>query len=584
MERNSIDLALAGRQYYLYGDRLHEQGVSISVENYAEFVAAVGGGIWYEPFIFHPTERYICFYAFFDTEIEAVRYDPNFETAEYDFHTQMWYTSIKEGSLVEIDSPFLPTIWTAPYYDDTGTNALMTTVGSPIYDDDDVFVGMSTVDWVLESMLHRLSLIKPTENSFVLLLCPKTDKIISYTYDTGHSLIGESISEISWFTPIYSENLDDVSVNKVFIDNLTYFSFFKSMSNGWVISIQIPANEIFKEIDTRNAIFIAIMGLALISVLYTAYFCCSKFINQPIKKLTSEVEELGSGNLDKQIDITSKDEIGMLAATFNKMTIDLKASIEKIAQESAEKERISAELNIATQIQFSLLPCTFPAFPDRTDFDIYASMHPAKEVGGDFYDFFLIDKNTLAIVIADVSGKGVPAALFMVITKTLIKTTAQQGKSPKEVLEIVNNLLCENNDAMMFVTAFLGFIDLSTGVLIYVNAGHNPPLIFTDSEGSFTWLKGLSGFVLAARENIRYQENRIKLQLGDKLFLYTDGVTEAVNISRAFLGEEKLHKTINNLLDKDIKDLAISIKKEIDEFSLGAEQADDITMLVFQWG
>ena len=582
MERNAIDLALAGQQYYLYGNRTHAQGVSISVNNYSEFRAAVGGGIWYEPFIVHPHIKYVCFYAFYDTEIEAVRYDPNFETDEYDYHTQMWYTTIKAGSSEESDNPFLPTFWTAPYYDDTGTNALMTTVGSPIYDDNDTFIGVSTVDWILESMLLRLSLIRPTENSFVLLLCPKTDKIISYTYDAGKSLIGESISELSWFNIANLKKTDDVSFNLVNLDNVNYFSFSKGMSNGWIMAIQIPTNEIFKQIDMRNAVFICIMGLVFIFGLYSAFYFTSIFINKPIKKLTSEVIELGSGNLNKQIKITSKDEIGTLATAFNKMTIDLKASIEEIARESAEKERIGAELNIATQIQYSLLPCIFPPFPEKKEFDIFASMSPAKEVGGDFYDFFLLDDDTLAIIIADVSGKGVPAALFMVITKTLLKNNAQQGKSPKEVFETVNNLLCENNDAMMFVTVFLGYIDLPSGNLTYVNAGHNPPLIYTKSQKSFTWLKGLSGFVLAGCENMLYQENKITLSKGDKLFLYTDGITEAINISGSFLGEGKLLEMINKYKNKDIKELAISIKNDIDDFSAGIEQADDITMLILK--
>ena len=243
----------------------------------------------------------------------------------------------------------------------------------------------------------------------------------------------------------------------------------------------------------------------------------------------------------------------------------------------AEKERLGAELDIATKIQASMLPCIFPAFPHRKEFDIYASMRPAKEVGGDFYDFFFINDNTLAVVMADVSGKGVPAALFMVIAKTLIKNNAQDGKSPGAVFEAVNNLLCENNEAGMFVTAFLGYLDIPTGRFTYVNAGHNPPLLRANER--FDWLKAKPGFVLAGMEDIFYKQHEVTLAPGDALFLYTDGVTEAVNNENNLFSNPRLLETVNAYLDAPLRELCVSVKREIDRFAEGAEQADDITML-----
>jgi serine phosphatase RsbU (regulator of sigma subunit) len=250
-------------------------------------------------------------------------------------------------------------------------------------------------------------------------------------------------------------------------------------------------------------------------------------------------------------------------------------------QLAVEKERIGAELNVATQIQANMLPCTFPAFPDRGEFDIYASMTPAKEVGGDFYDFFLVDERTLAIVMADVSGKGVPAALFMVIAKTLIKNNAQSGQSPKEVFETVNNILCENNDAGMFVTVFLGYLDIPGGRLTFVNAGHNYPLL--RSGESFDWLKTKPNFILAGMEDSFYKQHEAVLKPGDELFLYTDGVTEAVNNENELFGDQKLIEAANDSLDLPLKDFTVSIKREIDKFAQGAEQADDITMLALRY-
>ncbi|MCL2819302.1 MAG: serine/threonine-protein phosphatase [Oscillospiraceae bacterium] len=246
----------------------------------------------------------------------------------------------------------------------------------------------------------------------------------------------------------------------------------------------------------------------------------------------------------------------------------------------AERERIATELNVATEIQASMLPNIFPAFPERNDFDIYAVMHPAKEVGGDFYDFFLINKDTLAVVIADVSDKGIPAALFMVVSKTLIKNAAMDGKSPKDVFDSVNLQLCENNDADMFVTAFMGYIDIPTGRLTYVNAGHNPPLIRRGDEYEF--LRVDSGLMLAVMEDMRYTQEEVILNKGDMLFLYTDGVTEAKNKEKKLFTDKRMLEKANSYKSDNAKELLFNIKKEIDNFAEGAEQADDITMLALE--
>jgi len=246
----------------------------------------------------------------------------------------------------------------------------------------------------------------------------------------------------------------------------------------------------------------------------------------------------------------------------------------------AERERIATELNVATEIQESMLPNIFPAFPERNEFDIYAVMHPAKEVGGDFYDFFLINKDTLAVVIADVSDKGIPAALFMVISKTLIKNGAMAGKSPKDVFESVNVQLCENNDADMFVTAFMGYIDIPTGCLTYVNAGHNPPLI--RRGGDYGFLKVNPGLMLAVMDDMEYTQEEIQLSKGDMLFLYTDGVTEAKNKENKLFTDKRMLEKVNSYKNSKAKELLFSIKEEIDIFAEKTEQADDITMLALE--
>ena len=225
-----------------------------------------------------------------------------------------------------------------------------------------------------------------------------------------------------------------------------------------------------------------------------------------------------------------------------------------------------------------MLPRIFPAFPERTEFDIYATMNPAKEVGGDFYDFFLVDDDHLAVVIADVSGKGVPAALFMVIAKTLIKNHAQNREDPGAVFTQTNAQLCEGNDAGLFVTAWMGILEISTGKFIYVNAGHNPPLL-KRAGGQFEWLKSRPGFVLAGMEGVRYRENSLQLEPGDRLYLYTDGVTEATNGAQELFGEERLQQVLNDDPDLPVEELLPKVKNSIDVFVGDADQFDDITML-----
>ena len=250
---------------------------------------------------------------------------------------------------------------------------------------------------------------------------------------------------------------------------------------------------------------------------------------------------------------------------------------------SASREmKSSAELNVATNIQKSMLPCIFPAFPDRKEIDIYATMDPAKEVGGDFYDFFMVDDKHLAIVIADVSGKGVPAALFMVIGKTLIKDHTTQGRDLGAVFTEVNNLLCESNSEEMFITAFEGVLDLETGEFVYVNAGHEMPFI-CKANGDFEPYKIRAAFVLAGMEDMKYRAGSMTLEPGDKIFQYTDGVTEATNVHNELYGMERLGKILNKVKNGTPQEILPAVKADIDEFVGKAPQFDDITMLCLEY-
>ncbi len=350
-----------------------------------------------------------------------------------------------------------------------------------------------------------------------------------------------------------------------------------------MVEAEIPLDLVEENLASFIWIFVALACFVIAVLVVILYLMMRRMISKPLKKLTRDALGFASGErLVITTDVIhSGDEMQALSEAFAKMAGDIDAYTINLAAVTADRERIATELDVATRIQASMLPYIFPAFPDRAEFDIYATMLPAKEVGGDFYDFFLIDDNTLAVVMADVSGKGVPAALFMVIAKTLIKNNAQLGKSPAEVFETVNKLLCENNEAGMFVTAFMGYLDIPSGKFTFVNAGHNPPLISV--AGKFDWLKAKRSFILAGMDGTPYKQNEVVLKPGDELFLYTDGVTEAMNPNNKLFTEARLLEIISAKGGGDLKELLYAVKLGIDEFASGAEQADDITMLSLRY-
>ena len=304
----------------------------------------------------------------------------------------------------------------------------------------------------------------------------------------------------------------------------------------------------------------------------------------PILAVTDEAKRFADSNTpsDKLSAINKNDEIGVLAKAVGKMETDIVEYVENLTMVTAEKERIGAELSIATQIQADMLPRIFPAFPDKPEFDIYATMNPAKEVGGDFYDYFMVDESHLAIVMADVSGKGVPAALFMVIGKTLIKDHTQPGRDLGEVFTEVNDLLCESNSEGLFITAFEGVLDLVSGEFTFVNAGHEIPFI-CKKDGSYEPYKIRAGFVLAGMEGIRYKCGTMQLSPGDRLFQYTDGVTEAMDQDGNLYGMERLREILAQNTALAPMKLLGKIKEDIDAFVGDAPQFDDITMLCLEY-
>ena len=335
--------------------------------------------------------------------------------------------------------------------------------------------------------------------------------------------------------------------------------------------------------------YVALLLTAAIVTALLAIRSMKKNVVDPINALAEAAAGYTSDRADdhrtgghfSKLSITTGDEIENLSLTMKDMEQELGDYVATLTRVTGEKERIGAELSIASQIQEGMIPSIFPAFPERREFDIFASMHTAKEVGGDFYDFFLIDDDHLAIVMADVSGKGVPAALFMMASKILIKNYAYvEQKSPARILELVNHQICQNNPAEMFVTTWLGIVELSTGSMKAANAGHEYPVI--RRGGSYQILRDVHGFVLGGMDGARYREYELQLAPGEELFLFTDGVTEATNASGELFGTERMLAALNTS-EHTADGVLDAVKVKLDEFVGEAEQFDDITMLCFRY-
>ena len=350
-------------------------------------------------------------------------------------------------------------------------------------------------------------------------------------------------------------------------------------------SIDISMDMIDQQIRQFLVLTLCITFAVLLASVFAYYYYVRRILIRPLGTLHHAamglVESKMEGLADFRVEVDTGDELEDLADSFQYMVAELNEYIRDLSRVTAEKERIGAELDVARHIQASMLPCIFPAFPERHEFDIFASMTPAKEVGGDFYDFFLVDDDHLAVVMADVSGKGVPAALFMMISKTLLKSAAQSGLSPKAVLEKVNDQLCENNDAEMFVTVWLGILEISTGKMKCANAGHEYPAIMRKG-GDFELFKDKHGFVLAGMEGARYREYELELHAGDRLVVYTDGVPEATNGANTLYGTDRMISALNGARDGSCRQMLEALHRDVDSFVDGADQFDDITMLCIE--
>lgn len=366
------------------------------------------------------------------------------------------------------------------------------------------------------------------------------------------------------------------------IDGKRFIVTYEWLStNDSVMVYALPLHKIIRPILVQSLIYFVLTLVGLIVILAVSWYILRNHIKQ-IEDLSRGAKRIARGSFDLRLEKRSEDEIGQLADSFNKMGEDLQEYIEKLKETTAAKERMESELRIAHDIQMGLVPKVFPPFPEIREFDIYAVLKPAKEVGGDLYDFFFVDAKHLCFVIGDVSGKGVPAALFMAVAKTSIEITAWEIKNPAEILDLLNKRILNDNDAAMFVTVFCGILNIETGQVTYVNAGHNPPLIIS-SAGVVKFLKGKGGLPAGVSETAVYEKEKFTLQPGDTIYLYSDGVTEAFNKDDEQFSEERLAKEVRLRAADSLRGLVEGVLSKVSAFSEGVPQSDDITILALKY-
>lgn len=495
-------------------------------------------------------------------------------TEDYEYHYMDWY---------QIPRLLGRSYWSEPYFDDGGGEMIMSTFSKPLYDEHDSLYAIFTADISLQWLTEMMNGIHPFAHSYNLMIGR------GGTYIVHHQ--PERILSETVFTA--TVNMEDTTVNAIgyaMVDGLTgmatlqnddtlsYVFYAPLPTTGWSMAVVCPHKDVFAGVDRIAVIVVLVAVIGLILLLFISVRTIRR-ITRPLKRFAESAVDIAGGNFATPLpEIRSRDEMWQLYQSFDFMQHSLTGYIEELKTTTAGKERIESELRIASEIQMGMIPKIFPPFPDRDDIDLYATLTPAKEVGGDLYDFF-IEEEKLYLTIGDVSGKGVPASLLMAVTRSLFRTVATHLSDPVQIVESINNSISETNESNMFVTLFVAVLDLRTGKLRYCNAGHNPPILYSSSSPEVAFIDVKSNLPVGAFNGFGYQGQEMQLQPGSTLFMYTDGLTEAENMAEELYGEDSLLQVVRHNIGaapwKVIADVTRSVKLHVGE----AEQSDDLTML-----
>jgi sigma-B regulation protein RsbU (phosphoserine phosphatase) len=482
--------------------------------------------------------------------------------------------------------------WLEPYSDTiNGKETLLTSYYLPFYypqNKQKGARGVIAVDISLDWLIKYISEIKPFETGYLILISEngnivsKQDEFFKRN-DNIYELNDYKGMEYLKIVKGYDHKKDtNLEVQNSITGEKGRLFIWHIESSGWKIVMYVSEKELYRDFFTLLYYLISFSFIGIL-VLITITIIISKRFTRPIKNLAIITSEIGTGNFEIKLpEVKTKDEIGVLNSAINKMQKSLKQYVRNIEETTSARERMEGELQIARDIQMSIIPKKFPPFPKIKSFELYAHLEQAKQVGGDLYDFFMIDHDHLCIAIGDVSGKGVPAALFMAITRTLLRAKAALHYKPHEIIASMNKTISSENDNYMFVTFAVGVLDIFSGDFEYCSAGHNAPFIYKN-KSDFELLKVNVNIPLGIDSEYFFKSNKFKFEDGDKLFLYTDGVTEAMDNNGNFFSDERLQVSLSSHKDNGVTEMTYLVKKDIHSFIQGAEQSDDMAMLMLSF-
>ena len=530
--------------------------------------------------------------------ISAKKFDEAGRIMPLDAKTRAWYQGAQETGR----------LYLTPVTRDLHTPQLAIMCGVPVYDAGE-FKGVAGAGMYLDSINALIESVDLGDKGNICIVNDQ-GRILFSNFKEGSLSVNEGGNDLRLsadedLKQLVSNALQgEEGVKQLSLDGAPCYVAYAPMETvGWSVfiilakdEVDAPTVQLQQGLDriaeeseasaaerAKKAVFVLlIVFIAALVITLLASMLLSNRVVKPIQSLTDKVSRVGGDDLDFSWEVRSNDETRLLADAFQSLTGRMKEYVSDIQKITAEKERIGTELSLATKIQAGMLPNIFPAFPDRKDFDIYASMTPAKEVGGDFYDFFLIDEEHLALVIADVSGKGVPAALFMMGSMIMIRSGIQNGFSPAQTLTQVNEQICAGNHENMFVTVWLGILDLKSGKLIAANAGHEYPILKQPGE-EFELVKDPHGFVLGGLPGRHYKEYEWQLKPGSRLFVYTDGVPEAGDQSLTLFGTDRLLQVLRRTENESPETILEAVAAEVRGYVGDAPQFDDLTMLCLEY-